>query len=109
MQAGGDGSGADGEGMPFAVVAGAVVLQVVAGVVRMRGWFHCVRASSEACSRVRFVDVVVAYLGSAGWNGVLPARAGEAVKIALLRRRLRSTPTATLAGTLVPTSLVEAG
>jgi len=89
------------------LVAAAVALQVAAGVVRVRGWFHCVRASAPSCATVRFRDVVIAHLGSSGWNGVLPARGGEAVKVALLRRRLPSTPIGTLAGTLVPTSLVE--
>jgi hypothetical protein len=85
-----------------------VGLQLVAGVVRVRGWFHCIRASERSCAEVRFRDVLIAHLGSSGWNGVLPVKGGEAVKIALLRRRLRSAPVGTLAGTLVPTSLVEA-
>ncbi len=93
--------------MTVAVLA-AAGLQVVAGVVRVRGWFHCVRASSAACRGVRFRDVVVSHLAGTGWNGLPVGRWGEAVKVALLQRRVPSAPIGTVAGTVLPLALIEA-
>ena len=86
-------------------LGGAVALQLVAGVVRVRGWFHVLR---RRCPEVRYRDVALAQLGGCGWNAVLPARAGDAVKVALVSRRTADTPPATLVSTLAPPSLVDA-
>jgi len=89
-------------------IGAAAALQLVAGVVRVRGWFHVVRASCDEASHLRYREVVAAHLGGCGWNAVLPARAGDAVKVALLRRRLPEAPLATVASTLVVPALVDA-
>jgi hypothetical protein len=89
-------------------IGGAAALQLVAGVIRVRGWFHVVRRSCPAACGLRYRDVVLAHLGGCGWNAVLPARAGDAVKVALLRRRLGAAPLSTVACTLVVPALVEA-
>jgi hypothetical protein len=89
-------------------LGGAAALQLFAGLVRVRGWFHVIRCSCPEASSVRYRDVAVAHLGGCGWNAVLPARAGDAVKVALLRRRLPNAPLATVAGTLVVPALVDA-
>jgi hypothetical protein len=84
-----------------------LVLSVVAGVVRVRAWY---RAVVDACpgEPVRYRDVVAAHLGGAGLNGLVPAHAGDAVKLGLLKRRAERTPFAFLLGSLAAPAAVEA-
>src|SRR3954454_2300291 len=89
-------------------LAASVALQVLADLIRIRGWQHVVRDALPPDTRVRYRDVVVAHLAGTGWNGITPVHAGEAVKVAIMHRRLRRAPAATLAGTVIPPSLVEA-
>jgi hypothetical protein len=89
-------------------LGGAAAIQLVAGVVRVRGWFHVIRHSCPEASELRYRDVVLAHLGGAGWNAVLPAHAGDAVKVALVARRVPDRRLTTLVSTLVPPALVEA-
>ncbi len=89
-------------------LGGAGVLQLLAGVVRVRAWFHVVRHSCPEWCELRYRDIVLAQLGGCGWNAVLPARAGDAVKVALVGRRAPNRRYTTLASTLVPPALVEA-
>src|SRR5689334_22261467 len=90
-------------------LAAAVALHVLADLIRIRGWQHVVRDALPAGSQVRYRDAVVAHLAGSGWNGVTPVHAGEAVKVGVMHRRLRDAPAATLAATVVPPSVVEAG
>lgn len=94
--------------MSWWALAGSAVLQLIAGVVRVRAWFHVIRDSCPERSDLRYRDVVMAQLGGCGWNAVLPARAGDAVKVALVRRKMPGRRLTTLASTLVPPALVEA-
>jgi hypothetical protein len=90
-------------------LGGATALQLLAGIVRVRGWFHVIRQCSAEARSLRYRDVAMAQLGGCGWNAVLPARAGDAVKVALVSRKLPATPVATLASTLVAPAAVDAG
>jgi hypothetical protein len=90
-------------------LGGATALQLLAGIVRVRGWFHVIRQCCRDARPVRYRDVAMAQLGGCGWNAVLPARAGDAVKVALVSRKLPGAPFATLASTLVAPALVDAG
>lgn len=94
--------------MSWLALGGAAVLQLVAGVVRVRAWFHVIRHNCPEASDLRYRDIVLAQLGGCGWNAVLPARAGDAVKVALVKRRMPDQRLATIAATLVPPALVEA-
>lgn len=94
--------------MSWLAIGGAAALQLLAGVVRVRGWFHVIRHSCPQASHLRYRDVAVAHVGGCGWNAVLPAKAGDAVKVALVSRRLPKAPLATLACTLVVPALVDA-
>jgi Lysylphosphatidylglycerol synthase TM region len=76
--------------------------------VRVRGWFHVIQLGGAQDSQLRYRHVAAAQLGGCGWNAVLPARAGDAVKVALVHRRTPEMPLAALAGTLVPPALVDA-
>ena len=67
------------------------------------GFLRC--ACPAAALRVR--DVQAAAFAGGGVNAVVPARAGDALKLAVLRRRAPRAPLATLAATLVTDSLLE--
>jgi hypothetical protein len=94
--------------MSWWALGGAAALQLVAGVLRARAWFHVIRDSSPEAADLRYRDVVVAHLGGVGWNAVLPAHSGDAVKVVLVSRKVPGRRLAMLAGTLVPPGLVEA-
>lgn len=89
-------------------LAGAGLVQLVAAIVRVRGWWHVIRQSRPEWCELRYRDVALAQVGGMGWNAILPARAGDAVKVALVKRRLPEGHLAALTATLVPTGLVEA-
>jgi len=86
----------------------AALLQLLAGVVRARAWFHVIRHSCPDASELRYRDVVLAHLGGVGWNALLPAHAGDAIKVGLVSRRVPERRLATVAVTLLPPALVEA-
>lgn len=94
--------------MTWLALGGAAVLQLVAGIIRVRAWFHVIRHSCPDAAELGYRDVALAHLGGAGWNAVLPARAGDAVKVGLVARRIPERPQATVASTLAPPGLVEA-
>jgi hypothetical protein len=83
----------------------AVALTVLGGVVRMRAWHGAVR---DVAPDVRYRDVVAAHLGGAGFNGIVPAHGGDAVKLALLKRRTGEARFGQLLGTLAPPAAIEA-
>jgi len=88
------------------LVAG-VALVFVAGLVRMRAWHAAV---ADACpgQPIRYRDVVAAHLGGAGFNGLIPAHGGDAIKLGLLKRRTPEAPFGLLLGSLGPPAAVEA-
>src|SRR3954453_7194149 len=86
------------------LVAG-VVLSVLGGVVRMRAWHATV---VDVAPDLRYRDVVAAHLGGAGFNGILPAHGGDAVKLALLKRRAPDVRFGQLLGSLAPPAALEA-
>lgn len=86
------------------LIAG-VVLSVLGGVVRMRAWYG---AMAGAAPSIRYRDVVAAHLGGAGFNGIIPAHGGDAVKLALLKRRAPEARFGRLLGSLAPPAAVEA-
>jgi hypothetical protein len=96
------------DGISWLALGGAAALQLLAGIVRVRAWFHVIRHSCPDTAEVRYRDVVLAHLGGVGWNSVLPAHGGDAVKVVLLDRRMPRRRLALLASTLVPPAIVEA-
>lgn len=92
------------------LIAG-VLLCVVGGAVRIKAWHaSIVDACADDCApgRIRYRDVLVAHLGGAGFNGVIPAHGGDAIKLALLKRRVREARFGLLLGSLGPPAAVEA-
>ncbi len=84
-----------------------VALSFAANAVRQRGWLTILRAAHPHATSLRLRDVETAYFAGAGLNGVLPARGGDVVKLALLHRRIPNSSYATLAATFVPETLFE--
>jgi Lysylphosphatidylglycerol synthase TM region len=91
--------------MTAAPLLAGVALSILGGIVRMRAW-HA--ALVETAPHVRYRDVVVAHLGGAGFNGLVPAHGGDAVKLALLKRRVPDVRFGQLLGSLAPPAAVEA-
>lgn len=91
--------------MSAAPLIAGVLLSVLAGVVRMGAWHGALR---DVAPRARYRDVVLAHLGGAGFNGIIPAHGGDAVKVALLKRRVPEVRIGRLLGTLAPPAAVEA-
>jgi hypothetical protein len=91
--------------MTAAPLIAGVALTVVGGVVRIRAWHASV---SEVAPGIRYRDVVVSHLGGVGFNGLVPAHGGDAVKLALVKRRVPEAPFGQLLGSLAPPAAVEA-
>jgi hypothetical protein len=84
-----------------------VALYFVSQAIRTRAWHTIVRASYPEAGNLRARDTCAAYLAGAGLNGVIPARGGDVVKLAILHRRIEGASYATLAATFVPETLFE--
>jgi hypothetical protein len=91
---------------PMWIVVGTV-LSVVAQIVRVRGWHTIIRAAYPDAHELRQRDTAQAYMAGAGLNGVIPARGGDVVKLALVHRRVPDSSYATLAATFVPETVFE--
>jgi uncharacterized membrane protein YbhN (UPF0104 family) len=65
--------------------AAALVLSLALQLCRAHGWSNAVRAAYPA-SRFRESRLAAAFLIGSGANAVLPARAGDAIKIVLAKR-----------------------
>src|SRR4051794_41668111 len=90
--------------MTAAPLVAGIVLTILGGVIRMRAW-HA--ALADIAPSTRYRDVVVAHLGGAGFNGLVPAHGGDAVKLALLKRRVAEGRFGQLLGSLAPPAAVE--
>jgi len=89
---------------PTPLLAG-VLLSVLGGVIRVRAWHSAI---ADVAPAVRYRDVVLAHLGGAGFNGVIPAHGGDAVKLALVKRRVPEARFGRLLGSLAPPAALEA-
>ena len=96
--------------MSAAPLVAGVALCVLAGAVRIKAWHAAiVDACAEDCrARIRYRDVLIAHLGGAGFNGIIPAHGGDAIKLALVKRRAREARLGMLLGSLGPPAALEA-
>ena len=83
------------------------VLYVLSQCVRTLGWYTILRASYPDATSLRRRDVVRAYLAGSGLNAVIPARGGDAVKLAIVHRHIPGSRWSTLIATFVPETLFE--
>src|SRR3954454_20091776 len=84
-----------------------VALYLAAQTVRPRGWHTILRGAFPEATDLRPRDVIRAYLAGAGVNAIVPARGGDVVKLALVRRRIEGARFSTLAATFIPETLFE--
>src|SRR3954470_1140630 len=84
-----------------------VALYLAAQTVRPRGWHTILRAAFPEATDLRPRDVIRAYLARAGVNAIVPARGGDVVKLALVRRAIESARSPTLAAPFTPETLFE--
>jgi uncharacterized membrane protein YbhN (UPF0104 family) len=85
----------------------ALATHLVRLALRSYAWQTILRASYPG-SRVRYRSVLGSYLAGVGINSIIPARAGDVVKLYLIRHRIEGSSYATLAPTLVMETLFDA-
>jgi uncharacterized membrane protein YbhN (UPF0104 family) len=93
-----------------AVHWGFLVLAAGFGIVnlalRSRSWQNILRAALPG-ERIRYRSAFGAYCAGVGVNAVLPARAGDLMKMYLMRRSVPNAGYATLTGSLVCETVVD--
>jgi glycosyltransferase 2 family protein len=87
------------------LVAG-VVLHLCSQLARGRGWHAIICAAHPEGGHPRRRDVLLTWVAGAGASGVLSARGGDALRILLLRRHMKTT-CPTLVGTLAAETVAE--
>jgi Lysylphosphatidylglycerol synthase TM region len=85
----------------------AVALHLVSQAVRSRGWFNILRLSYPHARGLRWRDAIAATIAGAGVNGVVPARAGDLVKLAFVHGRIEGARYATLFATALAETAFE--
>ena len=70
-------------------LAGALLLSLGLQLCRAHAWANAIRAAYPG-ERVSEVGIAGAFLVGVGLNGILPARAGDAVKIVLAKRTVQN-------------------
>ncbi|MCW2997637.1 MAG: flippase-like protein [Solirubrobacterales bacterium] len=88
------------------LLALGTVLYIASQAIRTRGW-HTIIKAAYPDSDLQPRHTMTAYLAGSGLNAVIPARGGDAVKLALIRRRIDGSSYVTLAGTFVPETVFE--
>ena len=88
-------------------LAVALGLHLLRLALRAYAWRTILRASYPGSS-VRYRSVFGAYVAGVGINSIVPARAGDAVKLYLVRHRIEGSSYATLTPTLVMETLFDA-
>jgi uncharacterized membrane protein YbhN (UPF0104 family) len=84
----------------------ALLLHLIRLALRAVAWRVILRASYPG-GRLRFRSVFGAYIAGVGVNSIAPARAGDVVKLYLVRHRLDDSSYSTLAPTLVAETLFD--
>jgi uncharacterized membrane protein YbhN (UPF0104 family) len=86
------------------IVAGALHLLKIAA--EARAWYGIVLHAHDG-PPVRFRTILGAFVGSNGASAILPARAGEAFRVSVVRRRVPGSSVATIAATVVLETILE--
>lgn len=88
----------------FVALAIALGLQLLAQLIRAVAWRNIIGAALHDAP-VAYGPVCGGLLAGSGLNGILPARAGDLLKLFLVRTRVARTSYPTLASSLVPETL----
>lgn len=84
----------------------ALALHFGRTLLRTVAWRNILRASYPG-TKVRWGPVLGAYLAGVGVNAIIPARVGDVVKTALVKRRIEGSSYATVAATLIVETLFD--
>jgi uncharacterized membrane protein YbhN (UPF0104 family) len=84
----------------------ALGLQVVRLLLRTIAW-RVILSASYPHETIRFRSTLGAYLAAVGVNSIAPARAGDVVRLYLIRHRIREATYATLAPTLLAETMLD--
>jgi len=84
----------------------ALGLQLLRIMLRAIAWRNILQASYPT-TRVRWLPVFGAYIAGIGVNAIIPARVGDAVKVALAKQRIEGSSYATVAATLIVETLFD--
>jgi uncharacterized membrane protein YbhN (UPF0104 family) len=90
----------------WGLLAVAVVLGVTNLALRSRAWQQILRAALPR-ERLRYRTAFGAYCAGVGVNAAIPARAGDVVKVFLIKRSTRDAHYPTLVGSLVTETLFD--
>jgi uncharacterized membrane protein YbhN (UPF0104 family) len=93
-------------GVHWGWLAAAVALSVLNLALRSRAWQQILRSALPGAP-VRYRTAFGAYCAGVGVNAVVPARAGDVVKMFLGRRTVPDAPYPTLVGSLVAETVVD--
>src|SRR5680860_378647 len=87
-------------------LAAAVAFGLTNLVLRSRAWQAILRAALPG-ERIRYRTAFGAYCAGVGVNAAIPARAGDVVKVFLLKRSSRDAHYPTLVGSLVAETVFD--
>jgi glycosyltransferase 2 family protein len=90
----------------FRAAAIAVSIHIVRGLAVSRAWRNVI-ADAYPAQRVRWRTVYGSYLAGVGVNALIPARAGDAVRLYLLKGRIPGATYTTLGTTLLVMSIFD--
>jgi glycosyltransferase 2 family protein len=88
-------------------LAAGVVFAIGNSAARTRAWRN-ILAAAYPDSAVRWRDTFRAYYAGLGLNSVMPARAGDVLKLFLMKRRVRDSTYPALASSLLAESIFDA-
>ena len=92
----------------FTALALAIVAHLLKTMCTSRAWRNTIAASYPE-EPVRWVQIYASYLAGVGVNAIIPARAGDAVRLYLAHRAVPSSTYTTLASTLLVLSFFDMG
>lgn len=84
----------------------ALGLHLLRLALRCPAWWTILRAAYPG-RRVPLLGVAGAYLAGVGVNSIVPARSGDALKLFLVKRRIKDSHYPTLGATLLPETLFD--
>ena len=94
-------------GASLGALAIAIILHLFKVAAEARSWHGIVRHTYPV-SGPRFRTTYAAFAGAIGVNAILPARVGEALRLGIMRRSIRDSSVATIGGTMVLETGIEA-
>ena len=92
----------------FTALALAILAHLLKTMCTSRAWRNTIAASYPE-EPVRWVQIYASYLAGVGVNAIIPARAGDAVRLYLAHRAVPSSTYTTLASTLLVLSFFDMG